>query len=99
VQLHYLGIDHGEAHLYQQLANSLLYHDASLRPSQRALQGSVPAVSGLWRLGISGDRPIVLARIDDVDDRGLLRQLLTAYEDRNLKGLAVDLMCPHHQAA
>ncbi|MGH7632120.1 MAG: glucoamylase family protein, partial [Gemmatimonadaceae bacterium] len=29
VQLHYLGIDHGEAHLYQQLANSLVYHDAA----------------------------------------------------------------------
>ena len=77
VQLHYLGIDHGEAHLYQQLANSLVYHDAALRPAQRTLQSNTLPISGLWRLGISGDRPIVLARIDDVDDRGLLRQLLT----------------------
>ena len=98
VQLHYLGIDHGEAHLYQQLANSLLYHDAALRPSQRALQANVLPVSGLWRLGISGDRPIVLARIDDVDDRGLLRQLLTAHEYWNLKGLAVDLVLLNDQA-
>jgi cyclic beta-1,2-glucan synthetase len=98
VQLHYLGIEHGEAHLYQQLANSLLYHDAALRPSQRALQSNVLPVSGLWRLGISGDRPIVLARIDDVDDRGLLRQLLTAHEYWNLKGLAVDLVLLNDQA-
>jgi len=98
VQLHYLGIDHGEAHLYQQLANGLLFHDASLRPSQRTLQSNTLPVSGLWRLGISGDRPIVLARIDDVDDRGLLRQLLTAHEYWNLKGLAVDLVLLNDQA-
>ena len=98
VQLHYLGIDHGEAHLYQQLANSLLYHDAALRPSQRTLQSNTLPLSGLWRLGISGDRPIVLARIDDVDDRGLLRQLLTAHEYWNLKGLAVDLVLLNDQA-
>ena len=98
VQLHYLGIDHGEAHLYQQLANSLLYPDAALRPSQRTLQSNTLPVSGLWRLGISGDRPIVLARIDDVDDRGLLRQLLTAHEYWSLKGLAVDLVLLNDQA-
>ena len=98
VQLHYLGIDHGEAHLYQQLANSLVYHDPSLRPSQRTLQSNVLPLSGLWRLGVSGDRPIVLARIDDVDDRGLLRQLLTAHEYWNLKGLAVDLVLLNDQA-
>jgi len=98
VQLHYLGIDHGEAHLYQQLANGLLFHDASLRPSQRTLQANVLPIPALWRLGISGDRPIVLARIDDVDDRGLLRQLLTAHEYWNLKGLAVDLVLLNDQA-
>ena len=98
VQLHYLGIDHGEAHLYQQLANSLLYHDAALRPSQRTLQSNSLPISGLWRLGISGDRPIILARIDDVDDRGLLRQLLTAHEYWNLKGLAADLVLLNDQA-
>jgi cyclic beta-1,2-glucan synthetase len=64
----------------------------ALRPSQRTLQSNTLPLSGLWRLGISGDRPILLARIDDVDDRGLLRQLLTAHEYWNLKGLAVDLV-------
>ena len=32
VQLHHLGIDAGEAHLFQRLANRLLYSDPSLRP-------------------------------------------------------------------
>ena len=32
VQLHHLGIDAGEAHLFQRLANRILYSDPSLRP-------------------------------------------------------------------
>jgi cyclic beta-1,2-glucan synthetase len=70
----------------------------ALRPSQRTLQSNTLPLSGLWRLGISGDRPILLARIDDIDDRGLLQQLLTAHEYWNLKGLAVDLVLLNDQA-
>ena len=37
VQLHHLGIDAGEAQLFQRLANRILYSDPSLRPSQNVL--------------------------------------------------------------
>ena len=92
VQLHFLGIDHDEAHLFQQLANRLIYCDSPLRPASDVLQGNRLPVSRLWHLGISGDRPIMLAEIDDVDDRGLVRQLLTAHEYWSMKRLAVDLV-------
>ena len=92
VQLHFLGIDHDEAHLFQQLANRLIYCDSSLRPASDVLQGNRLPVSRLWHLGISGDRPIMLAEIDDADDRGLVRQLLTAHEYWSAKRLAVDLV-------
>jgi cyclic beta-1,2-glucan synthetase len=92
VQLHYLGIDHDEAHLFQQLANRLIYCDSSLRPASDVLQGNRLPVSRLWHLGISGDRPIMLAEIDDADDRGMVRQLLTAHEYWSTKRLAVDLV-------
>ena len=92
VQLHFLGIDHDEAHLFQQLANRLIYCDSSLRPASDVLQGNRLPVSRLWHLGISGDRPIMLAEIDDADDRGLVRQLLTAHEYWSMKRLAVDLV-------
>ena len=92
IQLHYLGIERGEAHLFQHLANRLLYSDPAMRPRDDFLKLSVLNVTDLWKFGISGDYPIVLMRIDDDDDRGIVRQLLRAHEYWRLKFLAVDLV-------
>jgi cyclic beta-1,2-glucan synthetase len=92
VQLHYLGIGNEEANLFQRLANRILYSDPSLRPSSEILKRSHLPVSGLWAHRISGDVPIILVRIDDADDRGLLRQLLRAHEYWRMRHLAVDLV-------
>ena len=80
VQLRHLGIDAGEAHLFQRLANRVLYADPTLRPPSEILeQGGGPA-SLLWAHGISGDVPIILLRIDAADDLEIVRQLLLAHE-------------------
>ncbi len=54
--------------------------------------------SALWRHGISGDLPIVLVRIDESDDQGIVRQLLRAHEYWRMKQLAVDLVILNEQA-
>jgi len=99
IQLHYLGIERGEAHLFQHLANRLLYSDPAMRPRDEFLKLSVLNVTDLWKFGISGDYPIVLVRIDDVDDRGIVRQLLRAHEYWRLKFLAVDLVILNEKEA
>jgi cyclic beta-1,2-glucan synthetase len=55
--------------------------------------------SALWRYGISGDIPIVLVRIDDAEDREIVRQLLRAHEYWRMKQLAVDLVIMNEQAS
>lgn len=92
IQLHYLGIQRGEAHLFQHLANRLLYADAAMRPSDEALRQNDLNVTALWQYGISGDYPIILVRIDNDDDQSIIRQLLRAHEYLRLKLLAVDLV-------
>ncbi len=54
--------------------------------------------STLWGHGISGDLPIVLVRIDDADDAGIVRQLLKAHEYLRGKHLAVDLVILNEKA-
>jgi cyclic beta-1,2-glucan synthetase len=92
VLLHHLRIDPEQAHIFQQLAGTLLYHD----PVLRAPPGSEPLPSagqeGLWRHGISGDFPIVLVRIDQREERGLVRDLLRAKEYWRIKGIFADLV-------
>lgn len=92
IQLHYLGIDRGEAHLFQHLANRLLYSDPAMRPRDEVLKQSALNVTAVWKFGVSGDYPIVLARVDDVDDLGIVRQLLRAHEYWRLKLMEVDLV-------
>lgn len=92
VQLHHLGIDRGEAALFQQLAGHVTYATPALRPSSDALLKGVGGQPGLWRVGISGDLPIVLVRIADVHELGLARQLVKAGEYWRARGLAFDLV-------
>ena len=92
VQLHHLGIDLDEAHLFQRLANSVLYSDASSRPSSDVLGRSTLERSALWAHGISGDLPIVLVRIDETEDLEIVRQLLRAHEYWRMKQLSADLV-------
>jgi len=60
VQLRHLGISTDEAHLFQRLANRVLYSDPTLRPSSEILQRNGSGPSVLWPQGNlrrSADRP------------------------------------------
>ncbi|HYX63881.1 MAG TPA: glucoamylase family protein, partial [Burkholderiales bacterium] len=92
VQLGHLGVEPEQASLYQRLAGHALYADASLRPSPDTLRRGGGAAPALWAQGISGDLPIVLVRIDAVEDIALVRQMLRAHEYWRMKQLAVDLV-------
>jgi len=92
VQLHHLGVGPDEAHLFQRLANHVLYSDPTLRPSSDVLKRNERGQSALWAHGISGDLPIVLVRIDEVEDLEIVRQLFRAHEYWRMKRLAVDLV-------
>jgi cyclic beta-1,2-glucan synthetase len=98
VQCHHLGIEPDEAHLFQNLAGRILYSDRTLRPSSEVLARNTSGPAALWAQQISGDLPIVLVRIDESEDRGIVRQLLRALEYWRVKGLAVDLVIVNEKA-
>jgi cyclic beta-1,2-glucan synthetase len=99
VQLHHIGIDAGEAGLFQRLAGHLLYAAPILRPSSDTILRGAGSQSGLWHLGISGDLPILLLRIADTEHLDLARQLLQAHEYWRMKQFAVDLVILNERAA
>ncbi|MDR3495903.1 MAG: glucoamylase family protein [Ancalomicrobiaceae bacterium] len=92
VQLRHLGITAGEAALFQRLAGELVYAGPGMRPASDIIaRGSGPQ-SALWGQGISGDLPIVLLRVADVDYLDIARQLLKAHDYLRMKQFAVDLV-------
>jgi cyclic beta-1,2-glucan synthetase len=98
VQLHHLGIDAAEAHLFQTLAGSILYADRAMGASATVMARRTGSISSLWVHGISGDLPVVLVKIDAADDVGIVRQLLRAHAYWRMKRLAVDLVILNDRA-
>ena len=92
VQLQHLGITAAKAGQYQRLAGHVIYATPALRPASEIIRRGAGAQSGLWGQGISGDLPIVLLRIADIEDLEVARDLLQAHVYWQMKRLAVDLV-------
>ncbi len=99
VQLRYLDVEAEEAADFQRLAAPILYADPRFRATPDAIVRGAGAQSGLWPHAISGDLPIVLLRIGDVEDIAQVRQLLKAHEYWRMKRLAVDLVIINERAS
>jgi cyclic beta-1,2-glucan synthetase len=99
VELRHLRLTAQEVHLFLRLAAYVYYAAPALRAPASVLKANRLGQPGLWGHGISGDNPIVLIRIDDADQLGLVRQLLAAHAYWRLKGLVTDLVILNeHQA-
>ena len=99
VQLRHLAIDAKEAADFQRLAAPILYSDPRFRASSEAIVRGAAPQAGLWPHAISGDLPIVLLRIDQLEDMAQVRQLLQAHEYWRVKRLGVDLVIVNERAA
>ncbi|HVY06610.1 MAG TPA: glucoamylase family protein [Burkholderiales bacterium] len=99
IRLHHLGIRMDEAQLFQYLANRILFWDPQMRPSADILKRNALGAKALWRFGVSGDRPIVLLRIGDTEERAMAWQMLRAHEYWRSKRLAVDLVIVNDRKA
>ena len=100
VQLRHLGIDarRGRGLPAPRRADPLRRPAVPRRRRTAILRGAGPQ-AGLWPHGISGDLPIVLVRIDDIEDIAQVRQLLRAHEYWRMKRLAVDLVILNERAS
>jgi cyclic beta-1,2-glucan synthetase len=98
VQLHHLDIDRSAAEQYQRLAGHIIHATPMLRPSSEAIGSGSGAQPDLWSLGISGDLPIMLVRISDIDQLDLAREALQAVEYWRMKRLALDLVILNERA-
>ena len=99
VQLHHLGIEAAEAGLFQRIAGHLLNAGPTMRPSSDTILRGAGGQPGLWPMGISGDLPILLLRIADIENLDIARQLVQAHEYWRMKQFAVDLVILNERAS
>lgn len=98
VQLRHLGIEPEEATLFQRLGRHVLYATSRMRPLSRIILAGAGGVELLWAHGISGDFPVVVVRIDAIDNISLISQLLRAHEYLRMKQLRMDLVILNDRA-
>jgi cellobiose phosphorylase len=92
VTLHQLNATEAEAQLYGRLAGALIYANPARRASPSVLLNNRRGQNALWSYGISGDAPIVLLRISDMEKLEIVRQLIRAHSYWRMKGLTVELV-------
>jgi cellobiose phosphorylase len=89
VTLQQLNMGAVEAQRYDHVASTLLYGPVAARNLPDAV---LPPQSALWKHGISGDLPIVLARIANASQIDLVRHLIQAHGFWQMSGLDADLL-------
>ncbi|MDZ7583767.1 MAG: glucoamylase family protein, partial [Thiobacillus sp.] len=90
--LRHLNIIEADAQIFGRLANSVMYGNALRRAAPGIIARNQLGQSGLWRFAISGDLPIVLLHIGDLNRIDLVKQVLQAHAYWCMKGLSADLV-------
>jgi len=90
--LRHLNASEADAQVYGRLASSVIYGNALRRAAPSVIARNQLGQSGLWRFAISGDLPIILLRIGDLNRIDMVKQALQAHAYWRMKGLAADLV-------
>ncbi len=92
IELQDLDTTPADAAVFQDLAGFLLFPSPVLRAPREELLRNRGSQAQLWGHGISGDWPIVLARIDEGAGIPTLQQTLAAHRYWRRRGLTIDLV-------
>ena len=92
LELRDLGISPREAITLERLASRLVLTDPFSRLKMKTPVENGLQMSGLWSLGISGDLPILLVRVEEFEHAPLVRQALLAHQYWRHKGLITEVV-------
>lgn len=92
IVLRQINATEADAQLYAKLASAVIYTDPAFRGAPDLISRNNRGQSSLWSHSISGDLPIVLVKIEDVNNIELVKQMIQAHAYWRLKGMIVDLV-------
>ncbi len=92
IEVQHLNLSAQELHCFQRLGGNLIYPHRALRGDAVKIMANRLGQSSLWRFGISGDYPMILARITSDQDVELVKQLLIACRYLASRGVQAELV-------
>ncbi len=91
-QSRYLRIKGTQIRQYQKILSYIIFAN----PAKKAILEKLPKrkyeQSELWKYGISGDIPIILVKIKDINDSYIIKEILKAYEFIKTKNFEVEIV-------
>lgn len=88
----YLGLKGTDINKYQKLLSYTIFNNPLKKLTLKNLPKRIYSQSSLWKYGISGDLPIILVKIEDLNDMYVVRDLLKAHEYFRSKNIKIDLV-------
>lgn len=87
----YLGIKGSDIEIYQKILSYLIAQNP-MKKLYLKNNEKIYSQFDLWKYGISGDFPILLVKIKDVNDGYVIREVLKAYEFFKVKNIDIELV-------
>ena len=91
-QSRYLRIKGSQIQDYQKILSYIIFNNPCKKINLEKLPKRKYEQSELWKYGISGDLPIILVKIKDVNDAYVVQEVLKAYEFIKTKNLEVEIV-------
>lgn len=88
----YLNIKGKDIDVYQKMLSYLLFQNPTKKLYINKLLKRTYSQDELWKFGISGNNPILLVKIQDVNDIYIIRDILKSYEFFRSKNINIDLV-------
>ncbi|TKW63044.1 MAG: DUF3131 domain-containing protein [Paracoccus denitrificans] len=99
VQLRHIGVTLESARLFRQFGSLLVYARDALTVSHPQQRTALGQQSDLWPMGISGDLPIILIRIDDEADLPIVADALRMHEFLRVRSVPAEIVIVNEHAS
>lgn len=92
MELKYLEITRTQHNAFQDLMGPIFYPVSHYRGPKENIRRNWKNQSFLWKFGVSGDIPIMLLKVKSIEEEGIVRDVLKAYEYLRVNRVKIDLI-------
>lgn len=91
-EIRYLGIKAKDIEVYKNVMSLLIVQNNMKTLYMDKFKNKNFSQEDLWKFGISGDMPIIVAKISDLNDSYVIDEILKAYEYLRIKNICLELV-------
>ena len=91
-QSRYLRVKGRQIRNYQKILSYIIFNNPIKKTNLEKIPKRKYGQNELWKYGISGDLPIILVRVKDINEVDIIKEILKAYEFIRTKNFEVELV-------